>query len=458
MNNYPNYTVEDIDNLAEMMLFMQKRYVNRYAFFRNNEHITYQTFFSDVACFESHIDFQEKMIGIALSDTYHFAIAYFATILSGNIAVLLPSELSIGQAFKIVPYDILVDEASFADWLIGGKTLVKNLSAEKNKCCTILFSSGTTSTPKGIMLSSFGIASDVVAGMQKYEYPQESRFINIIPLSHAFGLVCDLIAPLYSGGEICCLNNRYELFKAMKIFRPTMLNLPPNVVQSLSSMIEEKGTQEAAREITGGCLIKILSGGAGTDAYTINKLREFGIRVYGCYGLSECSPCVSVNRDDFYRDGSSGVPLDCNSVLISENSEIIVVGKNVMLGYYPNITEDMRFHTGDLGYFDSDGFLWITGRVNDLIVLKNGTKIMPQEVEKLINEIGDVVESLVLLSENTRGDQFLKVIVVLQDLNSKEVVVEKIKALPFPCAVTCECQMNLLKRNMHGKIERKFYE
>ncbi len=455
---YLDYSVDVIDDLTQMMQTIQEKFLDSFAFYKNHKHITYKEFYEDVARVQGGLKFHFTKIGIQLSDTYQFAVSYFATILSGNIAVLLPKANSDGL-LKIVPCDFIIDANQYNCLISIDSYELKIHPLQSDECCTILFSSGTTATPKGVMLSSKNIATDVIAGMQKYEYPIGSKVINVIPLYHAFGLTCDLIATLYCGGEICCLDNQYEFFAAMKEFRPTMLNLPPNVVQSMLKLIVNSGDPLAAQHLTGGCLKKILSGGAGTSQDLIEKMRQFGIAVYGCYGLSECSPCVSVNRDDFFRDGSAGVALNCNIIQISPSQEIIITGENVMLGYYPSeMVKDKTFYTGDLGYIDEDGFLWVTGRKNDLIILPSGKKFFPQVLENEINGVEGVTESIVYMTDNNE-EKIVKCIIVVSSESQTEAVLQSVKLISSLTSVidTFKCQVEPIKRNVQGKIERRYY-
>lgn len=149
-------------------------------------------------------------------------------------------------------------------------------------------------------------------------------------------------------------------------------------------------------------LAKMLCGGAGLAAATTRRLRAHGVEAFGCYGLTECSPCVSVNRDGWHKDGSCGVPLRCNEVRVSENGEVLVRGTNVMAGYLgaPGLTTQRIdaqswLHTGDLGRVDEDGFLYVDGRLDDVIVLADGTKVAPEVLERALEAHPAVRQALV---------------------------------------------------------------
>ncbi len=286
----------------------------------------------------------------------------------------------------------------------------------------VLQSSGTTGEPKAVVLSRAGIHVDMLAGLRKYEFARGARYVSVIPVTHAFGLTCDLLAPLATGGTVCIPRDPRAALAELVGFSPTALNVPPAVAEALLRMARASaGTGGTAREalsaLTGGCLRKMLCGGAGLARQTCAGLRELGVEAFGCYGLTECGPCVCVNRDHLHKDGSCGVALGCNEVRVSPTDgapddptgaatgaacdggrrlpgkpgEILVRGENVALGTLgprgelvplPGVREGGWLRTGDRGSLDRDGFLWTLGRVDDLIVLPDGTKLDPEPVER----------------------------------------------------------------------------
>ncbi|MEE8716877.1 MAG: AMP-binding protein [Coriobacteriales bacterium] len=287
----------------------------------------------------------------------------------------------------------------------------------------VLQSSGTTGEPKAVVLSRAGIHADMLAGLRKYEFARGARYVSVIPVTHAFGLTCDLLAPLATGGTVCVPRDPRAALAELAGFSPTALNVPPAVAEALLRMARASagtgGTaREALRALAGGRLRKMLCGGAGLARQTCAGLRELGVEAFGCYGLTECGPCVCVNRDRLHKDGSCGVALGCNEVRVSPTGgapddpvadaatgaardggrrppgrpgEILVRGENVALGTLgprgelvplPGVREGGWLRTGDRGSLDRDGFLWTLGRVDDLIVMPDGTKLDPEPVER----------------------------------------------------------------------------
>ena len=220
-------------------------------------------------------------------------------------------------------------------------------------------------------------------------------------------------------------------------------------------------TSKNAHELTGGCLRKILCGGAGLKATVAQELRSYGLYAYGCYGLSECSPCVSVNRDDYYKDGSAGIPLNCNQVSIAADGEILISGSNVMLGYYNDpeatnaVIKNGVLHTGDLGYIDQDGFLFITGRKSNLIVFSDGNKCCPETIEEQICINTPAEEALVFQSKNEARSTLCAKIYILND-SAKKAVEEYLKAsLTTYTFDSVEFTLEPLPKNATGKLRRK---
>lgn len=452
MKQYPYYQVPYLTTLKNWILYSMREYGNKPAFYRNEKYHTRQELYSDVSRV-SDKSWRKRRIGVCCRDTYYFTVAYLAIVSAGGIAVLISPSGNKQELIETVSWEYeLTDE--IVQKLIGSTQLETTLSVcdyEENECCTILFSSGTTNKPKGVMLSSKNLARDLYAGMEQYEYAEDARFINVIPTSHAFGLVCDILAPLFSGGVICCINSPYELFSVMPRFKPTALNLPPVLVRTILEL--SGSTKEGIVQVTGGELKKILSGGAYTSPKLQQRMRECGVDVYSCYGLSECGPCVSVNRDLFYKDGSCGLLLSCNHIEFSDDSEIIVVGDNVMLGYYPTYMDENRFCTGDIGYMDEDGFLYVTGRKNEMIVLENGTKIMPETIECMINRVEGVVESLLWL-ENSEGEERLYCQIVIPQDRCPEEIKKQLQLLDLNYRIDFIFQTASLQRNSQGKMVR----
>ena len=253
---------------------------------------------------------------------------------------------------------------------------------------TIIFTSGTTGKSKGVMLTQANLASNVDA----VEYTTEpgSILLSVLPIHHAFCLVMDWLKGFSLGATICINDSLLHMVKNMGVFKPDVMLMVPMMIETiykrLASVDSAIPKKTAADNVFGGNLKIIFTGGAHLDPYYIDQFAEYGVEVLEGYGMSECSPVISCNTPEIHKAGSIGKPLS-NAEVKFENDEILVKGSSVMKGYYnmPEETaetlKDGWLHTGDKGYLDEDGFLFINGRVKNLIILSNGENISPEEIE-----------------------------------------------------------------------------
>jgi long-chain acyl-CoA synthetase len=194
------------------------------------------------------------------------------------------------------------------------------------------------------------------------------------------------------------------MVKNMSVFRPHAMLMVPLMIETIFKRIDANSTdenrKEVAQKIFGGRLRYIFTGGAHLDDYYLNRFQELDIKVLEGYGMSECSPVISANTPVDYKFGSVGKPLSNVEIAFSDEGEILVKGTSVMKQYYNMPTEtseaiqDGWLHTGDKGYMDEDGFLFINGRIKNLIILSNGENVSPEEMENklaLSPLIGEVV-------------------------------------------------------------------
>lgn len=349
---------------------------------------------------------------VRIDNPVYFCIAFFAITISGKIALLNSTEQNSTERIEEVT------ESKILQLLARGKICDFPEQCDCDKLSVIAQSSGTTSVSKGVMLSQKNLLRDTVGGMQFYDYPFGAIYYNVLPYYHLFGLVADMLGPLYSGGTICFSSNKLNFFKDIQIFKPTHMNLPPAMVYTIESMLAKTNNRAIA---TGGCLKKIMCAGAHLNESTRKKLSEAGVSVFVAYGLTECSPCISMNCDLFSKENSVGRVLPCCEVAIIDG-EIAVRGDIVMLGYWNdsksthNTIRNGWLYTGDFGYLDDDGFLFLTGRKSNIIVFEDGRKIIPEIIEKDLNLIENIDECLVAkLIKNNRITVTITVVISKKD-------------------------------------------
>ena len=310
-----------------------------------------------------------------------------------------------------------------------------NVQINPDEISIILFTSGTTSIAKAVALSQSNICADVTALSQIAKIYETDRFLSFLPLHHTFESTTTFLYGTSCGITIVFCDGLKYIQRNLKEFNITGFVCVPLMLEimykKMMKTIEEQGKTKLVntmRKITRGLLkVKIdvrkkvfkqifeslgpnlrmfISGGAAISKEAIKAFRDIGINLLQGYGLTETSPVLAGENDVYKRDGSVGFALPGIDIKIYKpNSEgvgeIIAKGPVVMHKYLDNeeatneVLKDGWFHTGDLGKFDKDGFLFITGRKKYVIVLKNGKNIFPEELEILINQLGYVSESMV---------------------------------------------------------------
>ena len=296
----------------------------------------------------------------------------------------------------------------------------------------IVYTSGTTGKSKGVMLSHKNVCTNAIASCRAMT---GSNTIVILPFNHTFSWASALIASplLAEWGYIC--KGLKDIQKDIVTYKPQHFSAVPLAVETIYKRIwftaKKQGKEEMLKkglkisnflmkfgidvrrklfkevlDNLGGELEMIICGGAYLDTKYEKGLYDIGIHVVNGYGITECSPVVTCNRLDDFRFGSAGKALDCNEIKIHEPDEdgigeVYIRGTNVMMGYYddPEATadafDDGWFKSGDYGYIDKDGFLFIRGRKKNIIVLSNGKNVSPEEIEEKLLDIEYIKEVLV---------------------------------------------------------------
>ena len=303
---------------------------------------------------------------------------------------------------------------------------VSHTELKKDDLAMILYTSGTTGKPKGVMLSQENLAASAHYGASVVDTPVRSRLLVILPNNHIFTISHCFLTPLFFGANLCLNDSIYNTFANIKKYKIDFIVAVPAVMKLFKMEIDNQlrtagfGPLEtldkikrtlvsvAVRNKIGSNLHSIVCGGAPLDPSYVHAFRMLGIQLQGGYGMTECAPLISCqvkNHIDYDRAASVGRPGVCCEVKIA-GGEILVRGKNVMLGYYkdPESTaetfSDGWLKTGDNGYLDEEGFLYITGRSKNLIILGNGENVSPEELELLFNKSG-YIDGIVVSANET---------------------------------------------------------
>lgn len=351
----------------------------------------------------------------------------------------------------------LIDGAvSIESMIEEGRALFENgdntfydYEIDTERCSSIVFTSGTTGKGKGVMLSQTNIVSDMTQGM--YNFAITPKTMMVLPPHHTFGSTVNLVGHLAQGCTVYISSGLLQILNEMQEQKPSHLVLVPLFVETFYKRIwtsaEKTGKAGLLRTLIkvsnglrkvgidlrrqlfksvtknfGGKLEMIICGGAALNQDIINTFDALGITILNGYGITECAPLISCNRNKLQKKGSVGTPIIGEKVKIldpDENGEgeICVKGPNVMLGYYKNpeataaaFDEEGYFKTGDYGRLDEDGWIYITGRLKNLIIFSNGKNVYPEEIETEISRIEGVAEAVVYAGES-KSDPTKEVIV-----------------------------------------------
>ena len=316
-----------------------------------------------------------------------------------------------------------------------GDTSYEDVNLDNSKMSIMLFTSGTTSISKAVSLSQENICADIYALSQMTDIRKEDTFLSFLPLHYTFESTCTFLYGTYSGIAIAFCDGLRYVADNLKEYNitgfvcvPLMLEVMyKKIVKGLKSRkkytlikflsgvsnfllkfgidVRRKWMKPVLNSFAPNIRIMI-AGGAPMDKSAIKFYLNLGINLLQGYGLTETSPVLAGENDKYKRLGSVGFPLPGIDVEIDSPNEegigeIKAKSPTVMLGYYKNeeatkeVLKNGWFYTGDLGYIDKDGFLFVTGRKKDVIVLKNGKNVFPEEIEILINKLPYVSESMV---------------------------------------------------------------
>ena len=349
--------------------------------------------------------------------------------------------------------------------LENGDTKYEKIKIDPNKMSIMLFTSGTTNEPKAVMLTQKNICSDLTDIATFVKIYDTDTLLSFLPIHHTFECTITFLYGFYSGATVAFCDGLKYIQKNLAEYKVSVFVAVPLVLETMYKKIlkaiEEKGKTKLINKMTkisnallkckidlrkvifkqildnfGGNLRVVLYGAAPMNKDTIIGYNNLGISLVQGYGLTETSPVISAETDKEKRPGSVGLALPSLQVKIEDKDEngegeITVKGPNVMLGYYKNEEETKKvlkngwFRTGDYGYIDKDGFIFITGRKKDIIVLKNGKNVYPQEIEFLINKIPYVAESIVYSRDKSTTDTMLCAKIVYDKEHIKEYLGEK---------------------------------
>lgn len=525
------YKAHEVKDFRDIIKITTQRYPNNVAykfkknFKKDNECVvekTYKEIKSEIEEFSTallNLGLENKKILLIGNNRYEWCVSYLA-ITTGNMVVVpldkaLPSG-EIENLVKISKADAVIYENKYSDifnklkednnttlktfinmdlvketkgilsynkLVEEGKELIKNgnevynkINIDNEKMSILLFTSGTTSKPKGVMLSQKNICSNVMAMARMSKMYPNDVLLSFLPLHHTFECTITFLYGFYSGVTVAFCDGLKYIAKNLEEYKISVIVAVPLVLETMYKKIEngiEKSGKSKTVKVMGtisnflykylhidirrkifksvldqlGGNVRILYfGAAAMSKHVIDGYNTFGIASVQGYGLTETSPLIAAETDKNKKPGSVGRnPYNVQIKIVDEDDkeikekgkehvgEIVAKGPNVMIGYYENekatkqVLKDGWFYTGDLGYFDEDGYLFITGRKKEVIVLKNGENVYPSDIEFLVNRLSYVQESIIFPRKNSKKEISLGIKIVYDENLIKENYGEKTK-------------------------------
>ena len=511
--------VQEFKDIKELIYNSAKTYSNNIAFVvkhqegknKTYENITYKMLLEQINALGTKLysmGLKNKRIAILGRNRYEWALGHLTSLLGGIISVPLDKDLQVDELenslirsktdaiyfdekyiekieeiknrnntnvkeyicmSKLAGYDDIHTLKEEGQKLLeeGNKEYI-SAKIDENVMNILLFTSGTTSKSKAVMLSQKNIASNVYAMQRVEDIKSTDSNLAFLPMHHIFGSTC-LIVMLACGVRTSFPDGLRYVAQNLKEYEVSLFVGVPLLVEAIyNKVVKEIDKQGKTKLIKnairvsnfllklhidirrklfkpiidqlGGKMRFVISGGAPLDPKIQKGFIDLGIDMVQGYGLTETSPVIAAENMYKSRTGSIGVPMENVTVeLVNKDDngigELRAKGPNVMLGYYENdeetnkVLKDGWFYTGDLGYIDKDGFIFITGRQKNMIVLKNGKKIFPEEIETLVNRIDLVEECMVfgMPDEVDKNDVKLSVKVVY----NKDEVIQKYGDISF---------------------------
>lgn len=400
----------------------------------DGESFTYADLERDTAALRGYLSAngvkKGSRVAVFAPTSYNSVKAFLAVTTLGGVAVMLPAHLEemavFGCCMKFGASAILYDASleakltvakakGIATYDIASSVAAPvecNADVNGDDPACIIFTGGTSGKNKGALLSNLAIMAGTRNGCYGYRDVFFNKYMIVLPLTHVFGLIRNMLTPLCTGSSVYVCRNPKNMFKEMAVYSPTVLVLVPALAELAINLSKQIGPQ-----ILGRNLKYIICGASAVPPHLIREYKVIGVEMFPGYGLTESANLVSGNPDNTEKPASVGIPYPDQELKVVDG-ELYIKGINVMTEYVgdPEETkasfEDGWFKTGDLVRFDEDGYLYIVGRQNDVIVLSTGENISPAEYETKFCELDYLADAMIYEDFNEGGSQILTLEVV----------------------------------------------
>lgn len=433
-------------NIIDIMEATNKEYSENNVIKTATENITYSQLYTSICLFS---DFLRKMCGnrvkIALvaPNGYIWIKGFFSIINSDNVAIPIDHGLNYEKLIEILKefhIRVILIDPSIVDeeiirkiklegiYVINAQNFVaedlrlaENDRIEERECSAIYFTSGTTGKYKAVMISQRNLIQNCISIDSILRFKRECVLLNVLPFHHSFAIMCDVIYAMYLGATIC-ISDLKNFEQNLVAYSPDYLFVVPLIAENILKYLKIKQRENSdciniKNMVVGRRLKNIICGGSIIRQGLRKELYDFGIELIKGYGITECSPVISIeawNEDE--DDLTVGIPLKCNTVKVVDH-EILVKGDNVTRGYYLNQNDnetaflDGWFKTGDLGFVGDNNKLYINGRKKNLVILENGNNISVETIESEITNKGIEIDFIVFEEIDEKGEHYLALLI-----------------------------------------------
>lgn len=422
-------------SMTKMWQSCVSQYKDRVAIEDNGISYTYEMLESDASVMRAELIRRGvkrgERVGIFIPSSYAFARAYIAVTTIGAVAVLMPAQLDektvYGCTLKFRMKHIIYSEALSEKTQLSKNMGVDLISAEASyegvgtaemtdtepsEPCSIVFTGGTTGQSKGALLSHGAMMSGVTNGCYGMREVFDQRYFLVLPLTHVFGLIRNFLTCLYTGSVLYICRNPKNMFKEMGAFKPSVLILVPALAELALNLSKQFGAQ-----LLGGNIKYIICGASAVAPFLIEDFAKMGVTLLAGYGLTESANLVSGNPESLRKPSSVGIPYPDQELKLV-NGELWLKGENMLDCYdgdeqaTKEAFEDGWFKTGDLVKIDEEGYLYIVGRLKEVIVLSSGENVSPAELETKFLSAGCLSDAMVYEDFTEGGRQILTLEVV----------------------------------------------